>query len=197
MPRTKHTLRQKQYQEKKIEEKRLKQEEEERQTRKEARMEREKKAEQWDRRYRPQVGDQVLYVERGYKGRKSYQERYVGPVTYSKWDRSGQVDFEIRLEDYSNHRDKTCTGAHGRVREEKLGEQFLFFTEKELLSSKVHSVCYTDCFVRHLRKDEDYEEMVMKTYFVARTNLVFPEKRCKYGERCNNKKVGHSINFWH
>jgi len=196
MPRTKNGLRQKRYQEKKIEERRLKIEEEERQNRRKAQMEKEKNAKKWERRYRPQIGDQVVYVERGFKEGKSYQEEYVGPVTYSKWDRNGHVVFEIRLEDYFNHRDVGCNGSHRSVREGRPG-QFLLFTEKDLISSRIHSVCYTDCFVRHLREDEDYEEMAMKTYFVARRNIVFPEKRCKYGERCNNKKTGHLINFWH
>lgn len=198
MPRTKHALYQKQYEEKKMEERRQSLEEEKRKNRRKALMIREKKAKLWDRRYRPQTGDKVLYIERGFREGQSYEERYVAPVTHSKWSRDGEIDFEIQTKDYSNHRHKGCTGAHNRVREENdRRDQHLFFTEKHLTSSKTQSVCYADCFVRHLREDEDYEDLMMKTYFVAQKNLVFPEKRCRYGEGCNNRKVGHLINLWH
>ena len=166
--------------------------------RKQKRTEQDKRTRTWDARFRPQIGHTILYVERGREDGRFYETQFVGLVTYSKLYRDGTLDFEIRTKNYSNHRNERCETPHQRVREEDEGRtQYLFFTEKDLTSTRTESVCYTDYFVRHLKHDEDYVRLLTKTYYTARHNMVFPEKSCYHGSRCNNKKVGHLINFRH
>jgi len=171
--------------------------EERRRKREQINRERNRQLNLWKKKFRPQAGHVVLYIERGVENGRRYEDRFLGPVTYTKFYRNnGTFDFDVRFTNYQNHRSEVCETAHYLVREE--GKyQFLTFNERYLIPSRDESVCYTDFFVRHLRKEEDYVKLMMKTYFTARNNIIFPVKNCYHGKRCTNKSVHHLINFYH
>jgi len=157
-----------------------------------------KKTNQWEKRYRPKVGDTILYIERGTVDGRPYMNHFLGCVTYSKIARGGAFEFEMRTENYKNHRKEGCEGAQQNVREENEGKtQYILFNREDLDSSKGKSVCYTDAFAKHLKTDHDYGILLMKSYAAAQKYRVFPCKTCRYGPRCQNKKIGHLINFTH
>jgi len=206
MTRTKNIKRRAAAQEKRKEEAIMrKREEKERMAalvKKKAQRQEDKKTNMWEKRYRPQVGDTILYIERGKicgkMGERPYVNHFLGLVTYSKIHRNGNFEFEIRTEKYKNHKKEGCVGAQRNVREENEGKtQYIRFTKEDLDSSEGKSVFYTDAFAKHLKSDHDYGILLMKSYAAAKKHRVFPCKSCRYGPRCQNKKIGHLINFTH
>lgn len=159
-----------------------------REERERLRRQKDKKIREWDFRYRPKPGVTILYQEG--------EDQFIGPVTHSKRFKDGTYDFEVSFVNYSNHRDESCKTAHNKVRDEGR-YQYLSFNERYLVPKRGVPTCYADVYVRHLRGDEDYPSLIIKTYAVGRKNVVFPSKKCWHGDRCTNKKVGHLINFSH
>jgi hypothetical protein len=204
MPRRKQALVQKKAEERRLQERKealaLKKEKlakERREKREQWDREKDRQLRLWEKKFRPQVGHVVLYIERGIEGGYCYEDRFLGPVTRTKFHRNhGTFDFEVRFSNYRNHRVEACETSHNFVCEE--GKyQFLTFNQRYLIPSLTESVCYTDFFVRHLRREEDYKKLMMKTYYIARKNAVFPKKNCYHGKDCKNMSVRHLINFYH
>jgi len=58
----------------------------------------------------------------------------------------------------------------------------------------------TDIYVRHLRdqvRPAEYAQLILETYGMGESRAIFFKKRCRRGERCNDKRVGHLLNERH
>ena len=178
MPRTKKGLIQKQ-EKLRAEEKRLLAEKRRLQEKRVClQKEKERKIRLWDAQYRPKMGTSVLYVEE-VNGKRHYSW---GPVIKSKRYTNGTFDFEVDM--------RACGSAHPK-------RHTLIFEDSHLDPVRGISSCFTDAYVKHLKDDNDYVNLMMHTYQMGRKKNIFYSKTCKYGDHCINKKVGHLLNFRH
>lgn len=149
----------------------------------------------------PCVGDRVLYVEFGERDDgKVYCNQFLGVITsiYPEKDDPSTVHFWANFPSYRNHHLAKTPNPVPFV-EDYEGDTFIYF-HYDYLTPKNHvSTCYIDKFCGHIMAPSwrYLHEKIMKSYFVARNNSVFPTINCKYGTDCSNDKIGHLINFSH
>ncbi len=144
--------------------------------------EKERKIRLWDAQYRPKIGTSVIYrsVEKLANGKQRTTYSW-GPVIKSKRHTNGGFDFEVEMHACGTDQERYT----------------LIFEDHHLVPTQGDYSCFTDAYVKHLKKEDDYVSLVMHTYQMGRKKMIFPSRTCKYRERCTNKKVGHLLNVRH
>jgi len=150
---------------------------------------------------RPDVGDQVLYVEFGIlPNGNPYHNEFLGVVisTHSEPENPEIVHFWAEFPDYRNHHDERFPNPKPVV-EEFHGRVCLYFDNSYLTPKHLVSTCYLNKFCTHLRPPNYMylHDRIKNTYLVARARDVVPTNLCPYGDTCTNDTTGHLINCYH
>jgi len=167
-----------------------------------------KRRKKWANRHAPRVGDRVLSAVSGHryaayrvtssKTGKSISVKKISGGWSSDdyyWEESSDGDYWEEASDW---------------RDEELDDTRTFSWEEAVIEPSLWEVPHLDrpmfiCnpFCQHLEKEfpegteEELNELIMKTFVVASKNIIYSKKRCRDGKKCQDKRVGHLVNFSH
>lgn len=128
------------------------------------------KEKRWDRLYSPRKGQDVLYREH-VSTRDIY---FFGMVTDLILLKGGDYDFKVSF-----------------------GDESQLFPKDVLFGKRNESCCFTNVFVSHLKDEKNYDDLMRKTWMLARDKVIFNTKRCRDKGKCRNTNIGHLVNFKH
>jgi hypothetical protein len=151
------------------------------------------------------VGTRVLYVETGmnvFTGHstifnaqncQTYTRMYQGIVTESD---EKKVVFQVQ--GYFNHYNPFLVPPKITIQEDRTEHtQSITLLRSSFECLLTDTKLVTDVFVDHLQTMDParYWNLALETFDLSHNNLAFQHRRCRYGKKCTDIRLGH-LAYW-